>query len=67
MPFIFLSYSHKDSEYANRLADSLANLAGAGAGLQGGHYPDSPPLCLAAILELARENKRTQCEGDCEE
>ena len=23
MPFIFLSYSHKDSEYANRLADSL--------------------------------------------
>ncbi len=23
MPFIFISYSHKDSEYANRLADSL--------------------------------------------
>lgn len=23
MPFIFLSYSHKDGEYANRLADSL--------------------------------------------
>ena len=24
MPFIFISYSHKDSEYANRLADRLA-------------------------------------------
>lgn len=23
MPFIFISYSHKDSEYANRLADSM--------------------------------------------